>query len=142
MIKRISYLAFSFLLVFLIVGCENPFEDSKHKGARIIREMDNKTMQQAEEIVRKNPNADIFVVVGLGIFIKEESIEVTEIDLGRKVVTIEKKYLPGEVFEIQATATRLPKGTMIYSTPEWQDGSILIAELGNTRIRYIRLSLN
>ena len=123
----------TFLVVlFILTGCNQSEGVPSEQSAATH----NPT---ADEILAKNPNADIFQLDGI-IYSNANNVEwvqQSELTIGEKVGTITKKYKDGLTFE-DKMATKLPVGAEIFE-PVKKSGPILIVRLNDNEIRYLGL---
>jgi hypothetical protein len=94
----------------------------------------------AQEILIKDPNADIFQLKGI-IYENASNIEwvkTTELTIGESIGTITKQYKDSFTFEDEM-ATKLPVGAEIFES-EKKNGPILIVNSNNGKeYRYLGL---
>lgn len=134
---------FTFVLccVLLAAGCSQtssapPVEESKSPETVTVRSVGN---PRAEDILAKNPQADIFQFGDI-VYKNASDIEwVQERELtpGDHIGTIQKQYKDGQTFENEM-AVLLPAGAEIYE-PFEKSGSILIVKLNGKELRYLGL---
>ncbi|MFD1021004.1 hypothetical protein [Thalassobacillus hwangdonensis] len=121
------------ILVFLLGACS---EESASEQIETIGS------PQVQEILEKNPQADIFVYRAIVYSNAEEVdwVQTVELTLGEEVKVIESEYGGTGVFG-QYAATKLPVGTKIYKngSDRSENSSILIAVVNDTLIPYIGL---
>jgi len=122
------------LCLAILAGC-NQVEVGNSGKANDKLETHNPT---AEEILSKDPDADIFQLDGI-IYSNASHIEwvqTEDLTTGEAVGTITKQYADGLAFEDEI-ATILPVGTKIFKP--LKGGGILIVKLNDKEIRYLGL---
>jgi hypothetical protein len=125
-----------YMMIFICLMMLTACNESKATNQHLTQPTHNPT---ANEVIKQNPNADIFQLNG--ILYKNASniewVETADLTIGEPVGTITEPYKEGATFK-DSMGTKLPIGTQIFE-PVKKNGPILIIKLAGKEIRYLGL---
>lgn len=123
------------IIFILITSCSSP-RDAEDDSKVTYERQSSTSNPDAEEVLKLNKDADIFMFNGLIYTTNIDWIEELELTKDKQIGEITKRNTSNSNFE-NGMANKLPAGAKIFSVKE--RGNILIAQYEDREVKYLAL---